>query len=122
MNKELKALTEIQIMLDTLIYLVEDIFAANNEPIKETVKRAKRASKQILKIETTLKNHEQDQKKLKAFEVIKEKRVNVDHLIYYIMCDTKNNGMGLHWYNREIDYEYKELTQEEFDLLKEVLK
>ena len=52
------------------------------------------------------------ERKLKALEIIKEKRVNVD-LFYY----SKN----LEDYNRNITTNNRLLTQTEFDLLKEVL-
>lgn len=55
---------------------------------------------------------EETQKKLKALEIIKDKRVNVSLL----SCSE-----WLDFYNQEIAYKEKELTQEEFDLLKEVL-
>lgn len=51
-------------------------------------------------------------KKLKALEIIKEKRV----LTYLI-----ENGMSLDEYNSHCDEIVLALTQEEYDLLKEVL-
>ena len=62
------------------------------------------------------------EKKLKALEIIKEKRVNVDlfwkNFVY--------NGFGYHYY-LEKWYKYQstdkqKLTEEEFDLLKEMLE
>lgn len=53
-----------------------------------------------------------DQKKLKALEIIKEKKVNVGLLL---RCATVER------YNKGICYEPRHLIQEEFDLLKEVL-
>ena len=53
--------------------------------------------------------HNQKAKKLKAFEIIKDKRVNADWLL-----ETEN----VEEYNESL---YNDLTQEEFDLLKEVL-
>ena len=59
------------------------------------------------------------EKELKALEIIKNKKVNVDALLNcYFLCE----------YNEAMDYTYNEiannffLTQEEFDLLKEVLE
>ena len=53
-----------------------------------------------------------DQKKLKAFEIIKEKRVNVWCLL----------NVGLERYNNEFIYrKERKLTAKEYDLLKEVL-
>ena len=50
-------------------------------------------------------------KSLKALEIIKEKRVDV-HLMFYYKLEI---------YNSEVPNPYMKLTQEEFDLLKEVL-
>ena len=52
---------------------------------------------------------EETQKKLKAFEIIKEKRVDVSYLVI---------SDDLHDYNEGLDRKWK-LTQEEYDLLKE---
>ena len=60
----------------------------------------------------------EDEKKLKALEIIKEKRVNVFWLMECISCYTN----ALEKYNEEVlckDIDC--LTQEEFDLIKEVL-
>lgn len=54
----------------------------------------------------------QDGKELKALEITKEKLVNLFHLAY---TDTKEA------YNDLVSEHYRELTQEEYDLLKEVL-
>ena len=49
--------------------------------------------------------------KLKALEIIKEKRVNVQALFYSSSCED---------YNKHYTH-YEDLTQEEYNLLKEVL-
>lgn len=54
----------------------------------------------------------EDEKKLKALEIIKEKRVNVGLLL---RCATVER------YNKGICYEPRHLTKEEYNLLKEVL-
>ena len=51
---------------------------------------------------------------LKALEIIKEKMVNINTLIHHCLC--------LADYNKFQAQRKYELTQEEFDLLKEVLK
>ena len=51
-------------------------------------------------------------KELKALEIIKKKLVNLFHLAY---TDTKEA------YNDLVSEHYRELTQEEYDFLKEVL-
>lgn len=56
--------------------------------------------------------------KLKAFEIIKSKKVDISYLIICIEQDKK----PLHFYNEDAkDLHNGELTQEEFVLLKEVL-
>ena len=50
-------------------------------------------------------------KELEALEIIKEKRVNVQALFYSSSCED---------YNKHYTH-YEDLTQEEYDLLKEVL-
>ena len=52
------------------------------------------------------------EKELKALEIIKNKKVNVSLL----SCSE-----WLDFYNQEIAYKEKELTKEEYDLLKEVM-
>ena len=84
-------------------------------------------TKQYKIIETALKEYEgaknhiealnkeriENSIKLKALEIIKEKRVDVDYLI---------ESVSLEEYNKHIQYCYGSLlTQEEYDLLKEVL-
>lgn len=54
----------------------------------------------------------EDEKKTKAFEIIKKKRVNIQALFYSSSCED---------YNKHYNH-YEDLTQKEYDLLKEVLK
>lgn len=55
-------------------------------------------------------------KELEALEIIKEKRVNVEQFI--LNCKSRNK-----WgYNKTVVRKDRQLTQEEYDLLKEVLK
>ena len=58
--------------------------------------------------------------KLLALEIIKEKRVNVDKLIHFI--ETQNE-IALRTYNHYVAQypNTRQLTQAEFDLLKEIL-
>lgn len=53
----------------------------------------------------------------KAWEVVKEKSVNV-----LILKDSFIYENGLEYYNKEWHWKYLALTQEEYDLLKEVLE
>ena len=62
-----------------------------------------------------------NEKKLKALEIIKEKRVDV---CYFMNCRTleeyNDDVLGSYAYEKD-DAEQRMLTQEEYDLLKEVL-
>lgn len=58
------------------------------------------------------------EQELKAFEIIKEKEIDIGSLVYYI----KNSNHALAFYNGGVVNEKKKLTKEEFDLLKEELK
>ena len=67
----------------------------------------------------------EDENKVKAFEIIKEKRVDVDWFIECLSC-----GKPLEVYNDRYDkirscdgknYHFMKLAQEEYDLLKKVL-
>lgn len=62
------------------------------------------------------------EKELKALEIIKEKRVDVDCLMDCFPYDGFISTTGRFEYNRSLTWGEKELTQEEYDLLKEVLK
>ena len=65
-----------------------------------------------------LDNCPEVKKKLKAFEIIKKKTVDMGSLAYYI----KNSNHALAFYNKGVANEKKRLTQDEFDLLKEALE
>ncbi len=81
-------------------------------------------------IDTICKNYKEvkitnleDEKKLKALDIIQRKRVNLEDLDDAIYEDSyhednEHNAIDIYNQNR---FEYKHLTQEEFDLLKEVL-
>lgn len=61
------------------------------------------------------------EQELKAFEIIKEKRVDIDALISFIAIKPKN---ALEVYNHFVQAspDSRHLTRKEFDLLKEYLK
>lgn len=63
-------------------------------------------------IETALKKQEQDQKKLKALEIIKEKLLYIDFKLLLSSTDYETYCFMIG---------NKKLTEEEYDLLKEVL-
>lgn len=73
------------------------------------------------------KEARENNKKLKAFEIVKEKQISIADFIYACMCSKKDLK---EYHNCDSNYEFaatcvgweKEyLTKEEFDLLKEVL-
>ena len=68
-------------------------------------------------IETALKKQKQDENKLKALEIIKEKSVDIGFLQFCSFVDTYNKYILEHAWTKHT----RTLTQEEYDLLKEVL-
>lgn len=61
-------------------------------------------------------------KELKAFEIIKNKKVDVSYLCIIIEADIiYNTNIAFSGYNLSVENKYK-LTQKEFDLLKEILE
>lgn len=67
----------------------------------------------------TVKNAlERNEKLEKVWKIVKEKEVNVCDLVYW--ADDVNGQ--LQGYNRTRESDWMELTEEEFDLLKEMLK
>ena len=58
------------------------------------------------------------EKELKAFQIIKEKEVDLGSLLFYI----RSFNHPLAFYNKCIVNEKKKLTKDEFDLLEEVLE
>ena len=67
------------------------------------------------------------EKELKALEIIKAKKVDVDTFIFYTKQHNLNDEWVLRSYNdwvagNEINLRKKILTKDEFDLLKEVMK
>lgn len=87
--------------------------------------------KQSKIVETALKKQEQDQKKLKAFEIIKDKGVDVDAIKYAVefainYYTTQKNAKTKEFIKPYIYYNIskprsKRLTEEEFDSVVEVL-
>lgn len=70
-------------------------------------------------IETALKKQEQDQKKLKALEIIKNKKVDVSYII------ENPEEENVIWYNARfmgvLCEGWRMLSQEEYDLVRKVL-
>lgn len=116
MTKELEALKQIERDLE-----VENIFDDRIEEIKIIETALKRLEELEQKHNKLLYNYqelvhcglESEQKKVKAFEIIKEKRVDVNWLL---ACFTHTKE--LESYNQ--DRRHK-ITKEEYDFLKEVL-
>lgn len=144
MSKGLEELKEIRLTINILIRVLEDIFAANDVPIKDTVKNAKHALKQIPKIEEELKGYERmlkvfgmkelanTERKLKALEIIKvlfkgrarlyERNDGVEQIIdkngNYHKANCVVYILGFHVEGQHCEFH---LHREEYDLLKEVL-
>ena len=80
----------------------------------------KELCKENKKLKKALKEKEKDEKKLKALEIIKEKSVDVGFLQFLKSCSNEryNNYIIEHAWTKNT----KKLTQEEYDLLKEVLE
>ena len=66
-------------------------------------------SKKEINYDYNKEEYDAIEKELKALEIIKEKKVNVKWLLNSYSCDDYNNWYDIH------------LTEEEYDLLKEVL-
>ena len=117
MSKELTPLEALKtIILGTNV----DTYRSSVEEIDNAISIIETALKRLEKIETTTHSvlREDISNKLKALEIIKEKRVDVDYLITCI----ERNIKPLQNYNEYIKEFYGiELAQEEYDLLKEVL-
>lgn len=128
MRKELEALERLKSSLKSYCYeftsSMEDLERGLFEKDYEAVKVIETALKdyETLKLkdeeikEYKSYSHEQfvqERKQLKALEIIKEKQVNV--LMIKLTCKTVEE------YNHLIQPKWRTLTQEEFDLLKEVL-
>ena len=137
MSKELEALEDIILYLNASE--PKGLYCENIEIIKNALKNYEElTNKQVILcgrksrktqaiIDMICKNYKEvaitnleDDKRLKAFGIIKEKRVDV-HMLFW--CFEKG---GLERYNRFLDAFFESskhrLTKEQFDLLKEVLK
>ena len=127
MNKELNAVEKLKSCCLDLQFKRRDVVDIALD-IEKYSKIIETALKKLNNIETTCIDLEQENqalykenKKLKrALKVIKEKKVDVFILIDYISRDKELRFGALGTYNLLID-KSKQLTQEEFDLLKEVL-
>ena len=122
MSKELEALERLYIHLED-----DDLSYAWSEQAKEDKKIVKQALKDYENLKLSLFPHPQKNgeeyrqnaiKRLLALEIIKEKQVDI-----YLLCTCNSvdeyNSMFEHRFG---SYDERALTQEEYDLLKEVLK
>lgn len=82
--------------------------------LKEIIKAALKDYEKKTKLAKEYADVDNVAKRLKALEIIKEKQVNVQ---WIMVCDTYKD-----YYKRFNEFFIEYLTQEEFDLLKEVLK
>ena len=129
MSKTLEALDNIKVSLAEYKEYAIDVLPTKAKQIREE------NDDDFIIVETALKDYERRlalakeykdvnnvAKRLKALEIIKEKRVNVDVVIRAFYLDSAvEEGQGLKYYNCTANHESKPLTQEEYDLLKEVL-
>lgn len=109
MTKELEAVGKISLALEKSKGLFEDIFVSEPAPIKPTLREISNAIKSIPLIETALK----------ALEIIKKKKVNFYEIQFaenYEEYVKEFTAINIHSI-----VERFMLTQQEFDLLKEVL-
>lgn len=144
MNKELTPLEAWERIKNTPTYdngLVKDFHPSCCEIIETTLKNYEElTSKPVILYERShersqvlidyiCKNYKEvkitnleDENKLKALNIIKDKRVDVGWLLHYIDLK-KDDYTPLKWYNENLPLidKDKELTHEEYDLLKEVL-
>lgn len=99
--------------------VLQDFHLANPQNLIDYLKNCKELEKEYSRLvgeKTFLVNKVADeQKKLKALEIIKDKRLDVAWLIKWLKSDDYDRYHHVMLYHRE------DLTQEEYDLLKEVL-
>ena len=67
-------------------------------------------------------DYETVKKIIKAFEIIKQKKVRLDYLMKTQTYEQYNHAMKIEFDYKEEDYIGYLLSQEEFDLLKETLR
>lgn len=120
MSKELEASKRIRKLLENKYGLL--IYADDLDLIETALKRLENYeqnedfNKDVLNY--AFLNEQDKIKKLKALDIIKEKKVNV--LMFICYANSGKNGFKM--YNQAMENEEWRLTQEEFDLLKEVLE
>ena len=142
MNKELTPIEELKRLKDFVLKFITNgldrrVVIGSFVIIETALKRLEEIDKIFKKYDINdnwldaalhvIKNHfpmntEIQLKKLKALKIIKEKRVDVNSLLYYIKSNACDDSVVC-WYNEyiiEFDDE-RILTHEDYDLLKEVL-
>lgn len=122
MSKELEALNRIydkyvtddESLEDDKLFSIVETALKENVELKKMIRNFNEAIGEPQIITPTI------EKKLKALEIIKEKEVNISFFMMYIKED-----YCYEWYEKDHKAMFpatkKLLTQEEFDLLKEVL-
>lgn len=138
MSKELRAFRKICRSMSS-IYEFTDEYKKNKKLIEIALKNYEElTSKQVLLygrtheeaqklIDIIYKNYKEvkitnliDENKVKAFDIIKEKNVNV-RAFKKVLLMTQNDDVKLNSYNSQNHRYEDDLTKDEFDLLKEVL-
>ena len=107
----LKTVGNIKVDNDIETFIIKDI--SEYKTIEKELKEKEELQK-LLDHERDLNNHLITHE-VKALDIIKEKRVNVKA---FLMCCNEKTGLLI--YNSQV-LENQELTEEEFNLLKEVL-
>ena len=103
--KGLEALERLKKGVDT------NLWDGNEYDDLDLIEKELKGYERMLKV-FGLKELANTENKLKALEIIKNKRVNI---LWFIICNNINE------YNNNVHWENAQLTQEEFNLLKEVL-
>ena len=110
MSKGLEAFNRIKSYFNPKQLLTKEKTLSDLNTIEKELREYEGAKNHI---EALHKERVENSLKLKALEIIKEKEVNVYDFKEY---ESKYE------YNKHTEEEFQELTQEEYDLLKEVLK
>lgn len=112
MSKELKILKEIEAIHLSDNVSVRDVASDEIKALNQALKDYLDLQRSYVKMNDIFSQFIVDNsKKLKALKIIKEKEVDVYRLTHYLTLNGYNEGVCI----------LRRLTQEEFDLLKEVL-
>ena len=130
MSKGLEELKELKQSCEThmgrMVYILqEDRFETIEKELKELEER-REMMKRFNEACVPMILDNETEKKLKAFEIIKDKKVDVCSFIDYFVESNKSYETYVLYFEKPIEIDYgviseELLAQEEFDLLREVL-